>query len=270
MGDFFIFGKTPNMNKAIKIANPCKESWDNMQEEPQGRFCSVCSKKVFDLDLLSINTIRKILNNNSEVCGKLSTSGSMVPKLFLAITLTATSYSSAQIEKNNITEDPFQKNITINGKLLIAENKKLISGMFSLLTLQKHYSVEVNKDGTFALTFPEKIIKENNIIRIDYKISDGKKDYDDHKSLMLKSNELLTKHNFDLEEKYSTIGAVVILSPEPPDFYYLDGKRIGKRKFQKIKNAFPAYQYFTIYDETIVKEMIKEEYVGNLYLLYSN
>lgn len=111
---------------------------------------------------------------------------------------------------------------------------------------------------------------EYNIIRIDYTILDyNNKEFTDYKSSIFKTNELLGKENFEIEERYTTIGAVVITSPEPPDFYFLDGKKIGKRKFEKIKVEHPEYKYLAFYDEVIVQKLTKKSFVNNLYLLYS-
>jgi hypothetical protein len=65
------------------------------------------------------------------------------------------------------------------------------------------------------------------------------------------------------------IGAVVITSPEPPDFYYFDGKRISKNKFENIKKENPNYDYIYLDEEVLTDIITKNAYVGTVYLLYS-
>lgn len=64
-------------------------------------------------------------------------------------------------------------------------------------------------------------------------------------------------------------GAVVITSPEPPDFYYFDGKRISKNKFENIKKENPNYDYIYLDEEVLTDIITKNAYVGTVYLLYS-
>ncbi len=65
-----------------------------------------------------------------------------------------------------------------------------------------------------------------------------------------------------------TIGAVVIVTPEPPDFYYFNGKSISKYKFENILKEHPDYEKIVI-DKAQYKNIITSTYSDTLYLLYS-
>ena len=66
------------------------------------------------------------------------------------------------------------------------------------------------------------------------------------------------------------IGAVVLTSEQPPDYYFIDGKKVGKRKFEKIKKENPNFKYLAFYDEVTVQKLTKKSFIDNLYLLFSN
>ncbi|HCM33096.1 hypothetical protein [Chryseobacterium sp.] len=190
--------------------------------------------------------------------------------MFLALTLTSSIYVNAQTENKSITENVYQKEITIKGKLVSSRNVKLAAGEISLVTLDKLYSAKSDENGNFTLSFPEKVLTEHNIVRIDYTtIGSDNKEFTDYKSSILKTTELLGKQSFGIEREYITIGGVYKSNYQPPDYYFLDGKKIGKRKFEKIKAEYPEYKYLAFYDEVTVKKLSKKSFIDNLYLLYS-
>lgn len=58
----------------LKIDNPCKEDWNLMKHEDNGRFCSNCSKTVIDFTYLTDTEIVKQLEKSSgRLCGNLNT-----------------------------------------------------------------------------------------------------------------------------------------------------------------------------------------------------
>ena len=149
--------------------------------------------------------------------------------------------------------------------------RKIITGNISLVTLGKLYTAKAEENGNFTLTFPERVLTDYNIVRIDYTILDyDNKNFTDYKSLILTTNELLGKQDFEIEEQYSMIGAVVLTSEQPPDYYFIDGKKVGKRKFEKIKKENPNFKYLAFYDEVTVQKLTKKSFIDNLYLLFSN
>ncbi|MCD6018930.1 MAG: hypothetical protein K0S53_2051 [Bacteroidetes bacterium] len=61
--------KTPNL--IIRIPEPCHEDWNSMQPDTKGKFCSSCSKAVFDFSNKTDDEITDILLEYKEqkVCG---------------------------------------------------------------------------------------------------------------------------------------------------------------------------------------------------------
>ncbi|AZA78235.1 hypothetical protein EG347_12270 [Chryseobacterium sp. G0186] len=258
------------MKEKIKISSPCSQDWGNMEQVTGGRFCDTCEKKVWDFDHLSNAEIDEVLKSSHSVCGKKTLLKPTFSSVFLALTLTSAIYVNAQSEHKSPTENICQKSITINGKLTSSKNVKLASGEISLVTLDKIYHAKADEAGNFTLSFPEKALTEHNIIRIDYTtIDSSNREFTDSNSSILKTNELLGKQNFEIERGYVTIGGLYISDHQPPDYYFLDGKQIGKRKFEKIKKEHPDYKYLAFYDEVIVKKLTRKSFIENLYLLYS-
>jgi len=258
------------MKKEFQIKEPCQQLWDDMDKVQNGKHCDLCEKKVWDLDDLSNSEINSLFINNASICGKKSLVRPTLSSVFFILTLASASYSNAQTTKENILENNYQKNITINGKLVSEQKRKLLSGEISLVTLEKIYSAKADENGYFSLTFPEKVLSEYNIIRIDYTVLEfNNKEFTDYKSSIIKTNALLGKEHFEIEEKYYTIGGVAINSIQPPNFYYFDGKKIGKRKFEKLRKEFLDYKYLVFYDEVTVQKLTNRSFVDNLYLLYS-
>lgn len=64
------------------------------------------------------------------------------------------------------------------------------------------------------------------------------------------------------------IGAVVIVESPPPDYYYFNGKDIGKEKFEILKKENPQYQYFSFYGKE-AEVISKDSFIDTLYLMYS-
>lgn len=60
----------------------------------------------------------------------------------------------------------------------------------------------------------------------------------------------------------------MITVPQPPDFYFIDGKSVTQRKFKKTKNEIPNSIEIILYNDDD-KKAITDQYCGDLYLLYS-
>jgi hypothetical protein len=58
----------------LNIDNPCKEEWNKMKHQVNGKFCSSCSKTVIDFTTLTDSEIVKLLEKNTgRLCGNLNT-----------------------------------------------------------------------------------------------------------------------------------------------------------------------------------------------------
>lgn len=258
------------MTKKFQIKEPCKQRWEDMQNVPDDKFCEVCTKKIWDLDCFSEKEIEQILEDEKSICGKISFLKPALSSVMLALTLTSATHIQAQTN-TSVVENVYQKNITINGKLISINNVKLNSGEISLVTLGKLYTTKADEEGNFTLTFPEKVLVKQNIIRIDYSVTgSNNKEFIDYTTSILQPNELLSKQNFEIEKKYFTIGGISITDLQPPDYYFFDGKKVGKRKFEKIRQEHPEYKYLAFYDQVTAKELSGKGFIENLYLLYSH
>ncbi|OCA70970.1 hypothetical protein BBI01_13675 [Chryseobacterium artocarpi] len=257
------------MTKKFQIKEPCKQNWEEMQNVSDGKFCEVCTKKIWDLDRFSEKEIDEILEKEKSICGKISFLKPALSSVMLALTLTSATYIQAQTNIPGV-ENTYQKNITISGKLISRNNLKLNSGEISLVTLGKLYTAKADEEGNFTLTFPEKVLVKQNIIRIDYSVmGSNNKEFIDYTTSILQPNELLSKQNFEIEKQYTTIGAISLTDPQPPDYYFFDGKKVGKRKFERIRKEHPEYKYLAFYDKVTAKELSGKGFIKNLYLLYS-
>ncbi|MBS1580341.1 MAG: hypothetical protein JST29_11945 [Bacteroidetes bacterium] len=64
----------------IRVAEPCHENWNNMNEVEKGRFCLSCQKKVIDFSNMTDAAILNFLNNNKgRICGRFEVSQTMRP-----------------------------------------------------------------------------------------------------------------------------------------------------------------------------------------------
>ncbi len=58
----------------IRIPEPCQEDWAKMSTTEKGKFCSVCTKEVFDFTSKTDEDLVKILSANKNACGRLKKS----------------------------------------------------------------------------------------------------------------------------------------------------------------------------------------------------
>ncbi|RZL43589.1 MAG: hypothetical protein EOP00_22455, partial [Pedobacter sp.] len=57
----------------VKIAEPCSQNWEEMENRGENKFCLSCNKSVTDFTGYTNAEIIKILSNtSSETCGRLT------------------------------------------------------------------------------------------------------------------------------------------------------------------------------------------------------
>lgn len=59
------------MKKEFQIPTPCEQKWDSMQNASGGKFCDLCTKKVFDLTDKTDTEIHSLLQENKSICGRI-------------------------------------------------------------------------------------------------------------------------------------------------------------------------------------------------------
>ena len=253
----------------FRIKKPCHKTWQEMSEMSGGRLCDLCEKKVWDLDLVPNSEIQNLISKNS-ICGKISTS-KIIAKggLLLAITFSTASCTTQKKSNNNLTELSADKLIKITGTISAARNVKIEPKEIMLVTKQKLFKGQLDYNQNFTLEIPESEIKNHNIIKVDFLNSKFDNEYMDSSLHFISRNELLNGKNIIADDGAYEIGAVVIITPVPPDFYYFDGKIISESKYEKIKKENPDFEEILLSD-TPFKNVITKQYSGNIFLLYSN
>lgn len=182
----------------LRINNPCFESWDEMSDTNGGKFCDVCSKKVFDLRDKSDDEVAEIFKttDSNSICTKIqanrisSTFKKSVAGIVLATSLTTAVHAQTPVEKDSLQDigevivmgitvryndgdyegNQFQKTVykRINGWI---KNENEIEGNAEvhLLNLQNLYQVKANNQGYFSLNIPEKELKYEGLLAIKFK-----------------------------------------------------------------------------------------------------
>lgn len=127
----------------ISIPKPCHENWEAMAPEDKGRFCSVCTKTVFDFTKASDKEIIEQLNKDATTCGRFYNNqlnrNLIVSKQKSSYWLIATAtiigflglgneVAYSQVKQDTIQTEP--KEDLILGKVLIPQ-KRIIKGVVS-------------------------------------------------------------------------------------------------------------------------------------------
>ena len=179
------------------------------------------------------------------------------------------SCSDQKVIQNNSIKNILDKKILIKGKIDSVKIGFREPQSIKLITKSKLYNGTIDTDNNFQIEVPESIIQQKNILKISYsQIKYGKviKGSSIH---LLSKNDLFSNKTLHADDGMLEIGAVVIVTPTPPDFYYFNGKRISKNKFEKIKKENPSYEYIYLDEEVFTDIITKNAYVDKVYLLYS-
>ena len=261
------------MNSSFKIDKPCPKSWDSMEENFEGKFCKSCNKNVWDLTKKNDIEISEIVKSNPNLCAKLSTSKlNFAASLVLTASLTLVSCSSSKNFVNNKnSEISINQNIIFKGNLRTKDGAIVKNISVELVTLDKLFSTTSDEHGNFLMEIPLLKIKNKNIIIFSSKNISNSKVFRDTLSqrLILEKSDLFLNKTLTVNEGTFNIGAVVIISPKSPDFYYLDGKKLSERKFKEIKKNNPTYRELVFDEDNFTDILTKKSYVESVYLLYS-
>lgn len=268
----------------IRINSPCPEQWENMQDFLQDKFCEKCSKCVVDFTGKTNQEIQNIITNadGKDVCGRIPSK----PLSMIAagiILVTNLNFSQAQVNNNFPTaaEQTVTDSTKISGRLIFKESQKVISNAeVFFISKSKFIKTTTNENGYFSLIVPNDFIKSENVLyfnfdklnetrRNDNKVQDSISGYDyGDQSIIFSRNEKIENKKFEINYGGFEIGAVVIVSDPPPDYYFFNGVNISQEKFEKLRKENFQYQYFSFKGKE-AEIIANDSFIDTLYLLYS-
>lgn len=273
------------MKRNIKITKPCPEKWETMQNTSEGKFCEKCSQCVVDLTDKTNDQIQDILNSSGgkEICGKIPSLSMFAAGIILVTNL---NFVQAQT-KTDFTLKTEQKATAItrlSGKLIFKLNKKEIANAeVFFLSKSRYYKTLTDENGNFVLEIPNEFIEKKNVLYFDFEklnkstiedlrrkpINPMNADIYENTSVFFSKNEKINNLEFQIDMEHSYVGGLFVSNERPPDYYYLNGKSISERKFEKLQKENPNYQFFFFKDKEA--EIISgKSYLNSLRLLYSN
>ncbi|MDR2237135.1 MAG: hypothetical protein LBE92_13520 [Chryseobacterium sp.] len=273
------------MRKSIKINKPCPEKWEAMKEHHEGKFCEKCSKCVMDLTHKTDEQIQDMLTSNrgKELCGKIPSLSMFAAGIVL---VTHLSFVQAQT-KTGFTPSTEQRETAttqLSGKLIFKRTKKEIANAeVFLISKNRYYKALTDDKGNFMLEIPNESIGRKNVLYFDFEklnksvienlnrkpTNPFNDDLYENTSLFFSKNEKINGQEFQIDSEHTYIGAVMISEERAPDYYYFNGKSISEKKFEKLKEENPGYQYFFFKDRE-AEVIAGKNYLNSLQLLYSN
>lgn len=276
------------MRTFIKIENPCKVPWEEIQDVGMDKFCASCSKKVLDLSSKSDSEIMKtILEHKGEkFCGRVfkhqlrndiivnntianrQISNNHLPKFALALMMlsgfannfTAQTIPQQKIEKtsnNNSSKEKEKEKtnddfITIKGKIIDKNSNKTISDAFvKLITIAKIFETKTDANGNFALEIPKTQLRNKNLLNI---ITTNKFPNSElitfNKEELSKSVSIKINPESELANMYGEISTIYA---GEKSIVYINGKKFDYKIFNKS---------FMIYGSKYELYYIPKEYIS--------
>jgi hypothetical protein len=270
----------------IKIKNPCSENWENMQDAPEGKFCEKCSKCVIDFTEKTNVQIQEIMKQaeGKEICGRISVKSlsAMAAGIILITNLT---FVQAQTKKDFgiATEQKTMNRTKVSGKLIFKRTKKEIpNAEVFFIHKSKYIKTTTDENGNFIIEIPNELVKRKNVLYFDfgklnqetYKNLDRKPqnvmngDIYENTSIIFTKKQQINGKEFQIDSQSTYVGGVVIMTERPPDYYYFNGKSVSEKKFEKLRKANPAFQFF-IFDHKEAEVVAGESYINTVRLLFS-
>ena len=224
----------------ISIPKPCHENWEAMTPEDKGRFCSVCTKTVFDFTKASDKEIIEHLNKDATTCGRFVSSqlnrDLIIPKEKSSywILATATVFSflgiGSQTAYSQVKQDTIQtdkKNLN-QGSIKTVKNPITITGIVSddlgpmyganIVIKESTIGTSTDFDGKYSIK-----VNEGDILTFSYL---GFKNIE----IIADSNKTII--NVKMQEDYEsvTVGIIIMGAYEKRTFF--------GRQIQKVRNWF--------------------------------
>jgi hypothetical protein len=177
----------------LKIDSPCKQNWDSMKQDVNGKFCSHCSKTVIDFTKLTDNQVVQIIDQTSDkLCGRFTehqlnrvlkstqpSGNSYVYKILAGLLLFG--LSKATVAADTITKTeiiPHEKNENLKPEYIEIQadsTKNIIQGFVfdsasrlpldyaSILIKGTRTGTLSEADGSFKLAVPDGLIKSDSL-----------------------------------------------------------------------------------------------------------
>lgn len=221
----------------ISIPKPCHENWEAMTPEDKGKFCSVCTKTVFDFTKASDKEIIEQLNKDTTTCGRFynnqlnrnlvvskqkSSYWSIATATIIGFLGLGNEVAYSQVKQDTIQTEP--KEDLILGKVYIPQ-KRIITGVVSdelgpvagvnVVVKGSDNSTITNFDGKFEIP-----INENDTLVFTYM------------NIKIQEIDVKNKNNITVTtslQEHISIG-IVITSNKKRTFF--------GRQIQKIRNWF--------------------------------
>lgn len=269
----------------LNIHKPCTENWDHMQSSLHGKFCDICSKHVVDFTEKTEQEVQDIFNqaNGKEVCGKLPVSFSKIATGVILIT--NLTFSQAQTTAHTfVTTEQNTSHLTmLSGKLIFKNSKKEIPNAEVIFIHKTQYiKTLTDENGYFSLEIPSDLISKRNVLSFNFDTLNEKirsnperkvpnvidADLYENQSILFTKNETINDKVFIIEPVQHYLGGISIMQDQPPDYYFFDGKSISEKKFERLQNENPDYQFF-IFGGKEAQAIAGKSYIRTLRLLYS-
>ncbi|REC45377.1 MULTISPECIES: hypothetical protein [Chryseobacterium] len=294
------------MRPYLKIEKSCEESLKNMHTIPEGKFCDLCSKKVYDLTKLTHSEISDIAeqNHGKKFCGILinkepeqkreetfsirediSHRKNTFTKVAAGIALSASlvntlpaqtkDISKTQViltgknlstEKNKNTEGG--EKLTASGRIVTSEEGKPVKAYVNLITINKVYSTETNEDGFYSLEIPQELAQEEN-----YLLEFSPFSYNfDQKLKVFSRNELRqnTVIKLPYNGTYKELGEVSFGPPyaEENSIVFLHGKRLDYKLYNKSYSLYSSKYDIHYIPKPYTKFFTESDLVKDIFIVF--
>jgi len=292
------------MRPYLRIEKPCTESADKMADIPGGKYCSLCSKKVYDLTTLTHTEIADIIiqNNSEKFCGilinrkpeqhlenRLQFNKDIRPrnitftKIAAGFALTAgiIQHHPAQTGHSSVTEvktpqkkpDKGQQKDTnilpsISGKVVSDGTGKPISADVSLITVSQVYSTKTDENGFFTLEIPEELIKESNFL-LEFNPDPF---IFDRRLKVFSKDELSQNTTIKLQENgmLQSLGEISVGPPYAGEhsFVFLHGKRLDYKLYNKSYSLYSKHYDVHYIPKPFTKFFTESNKVEDIYIVF--
>ena len=223
----------------ISIPKPCHENWEAMTPEDKGRFCSVCTKTVFDFTKASDKEIIEHLNKDANTCGRFASSqlnrDLIIPKekssYWIIATATISSFLGigSQTAYSQVKQDTIQTDKKLNKNIITTTNNPVtITGFVSdelgpiaganVVVKGTTRGISTDYDGKYSIEVNEGEILTYNYIGF--------------KTIEIIVDSKKTIINVKMQEDYDsvTVGVIVMGGIKKRTFF--------GRQIQKVRNWF--------------------------------